>query len=72
MTQRDQIAADICGQDPNNGEAQSTFDRLLRQYFATFVIAELPRVSLERRPPESDSNHWSRNSEKTAALEALS
>jgi hypothetical protein len=66
MAQRDQIAADICGQEPNKAEAQSTFDRLLRAYFATLVIGELPTTT------KSDADHWSRNSEKTVALEVLS
>jgi hypothetical protein len=72
MTQRNRVAADICGEDPNKGEAQSTFDRLLREYFATFAVGEPATASGESRSPESDADHRSRHSERTAALEALS
>jgi hypothetical protein len=57
MTQRDQIAADICGQDSNKGEAQSTFDRLLREYFATLRDTESVAISEESRSFEVLATH---------------
>ena len=71
MAQRHQIVPDICGEDPNEGGAQSTFDRLLREYFATFVVGELPTASGESRSPKSEAGYCSRHPERTAVLEVL-
>ena len=52
MTQRvlDGSAVDIGGEDPNRRETQSTFDRLLREYFAILVVDELPAASERGKP----------------------
>jgi hypothetical protein len=60
MTQRCGIAQDLYGDNPGRGEAQSTFDRLLREYFATLIFSGSPAIGDESRwceTPHSARNH---------------
>jgi len=41
MTQRCGLAQNLRGQTPGTGETQSTFDRLLREYFAISLSASV-------------------------------
>jgi hypothetical protein len=55
------VTADIGGEDSN--EARSTFDRLLREYFATVFVSALPATREERHssePPSDTRNNRSR------------
>jgi hypothetical protein len=47
---------DIDGEGRNRSEAQSTFDRLLKEYFARLLVGEFSATSEERRSFELPSD----------------
>jgi hypothetical protein len=68
MAQRVLGGTDISGEDPNAVEEQSTFDRLLREYFAILVGSELPAATGEGRLSTRPSNTRNDRSRPTSTF----